>query len=252
MMRKFFALVPFVFCLASCDMFSSASESTTYTPNEVGIQIIDGEQTYNKTVLLNRLTDIDEYTKEGYGLEGIYDSPEGGTKYFSSDGKMLRNYVEGDPTVFYTHWQSIEGLTNTGTYEGPDELSYYQGYNFTPKASTTFGNAMKGNRSKNVKASISFYATETSSSEDWVYYISYDDSFIYGNKTANKIVDITGGKIIYPSASPSQYSISKIMSSADVSVLQAKLWISRGLTTGKGKIYTFLMNGALLANEHGK
>ena len=150
---------------------------------------------------------------------------------------MLRNYVEGDPTVFYTRWQSIEGLAHTGTYEGPDELSYNQGYNFTPKASTTFGNAMKGNKSKNVKASISFYATETSSGEDWVYYISYDDSFIYGNKTTEKIAEITGGKVVYPSASPSQYTISKIMSSADVSVLQAKLWVSRGLTTGKGKIY---------------
>lgn len=119
------------------------------------VTVIDGDNTSTYTVDYGTIPNIKQNTKSGYYFDGAYDNKDGGTKYFDHNGCSVMTWKRGNPRVFYVRYAPISQLHYKST-----TLNYSNVVDkrISLPMSDRFVNAIEGNKDKNVKIKVNFFA----------------------------------------------------------------------------------------------
>jgi hypothetical protein len=153
------------FALMACLMLSlMAGCSVFMDKNEVGegytqstLTFCDGDDSMQCVAMYGQEIEITPPTKNGFYLDGYYDSPDGGVKYFGGDGRSISKWEESFPTTLYARWNDISDLKLTIEVFGSDaEDGGVSGQRTsTVKLSDEFRNALKNNSDSRIKIEYS-------------------------------------------------------------------------------------------------
>ncbi len=127
--------------------------------NKIVLQIHVNEETLSVNAYEDEQVTIEKLAiKQGYYLTGYFDAPEGGTKYFDSNGNSLSVWSKNNPTEFYAQWGDID---NYVLFENLVWSKNY--YNFYSNTYFTILlndgdeiSAIAGNLSRKIHLSINF------------------------------------------------------------------------------------------------
>ena len=233
-------LLPF---LSSCGFFnrhyeSTSEESEPGVPIDVTINYGDGEVS-TQSVTTNDYAKINEKLKVGFGCLGFFDKEEGGVKYFDGSGLSVNVWQSDFPTVFYARYQAIELFKYSYTLNETHSFGHY--ISFGTKLNellktAEYKNALKANADKQIIFTFSFYGSESLNGNDWAVYFKTSNKYSEGNMTVSQIISTYQGIRIYPSDSFSLFSNTGYFTCRDASASGFYAHISRGATTGNGKI----------------
>ncbi len=94
------------FLFSALGLGSDDSESEN---NKIVLQIHVNEETLSVNAYEDEQVTIEKLAiKQGYYLTGYFDAPEGGTKYFDSNGNSLSVWSKSNPIEFYAQWGGID------------------------------------------------------------------------------------------------------------------------------------------------
>lgn len=161
--------------LTACNS-NSDSNPSRYSDDRVVTVYDEGAPTrYNFASSYDAYTKV--YSKPGYYMEGIYDAPTGGKKYFDELGKSLLPWNwDTNPKEFYTRYKEINGLTHTSDVlcEDATLASWSTRYDYDlPK---NIVSAAKGNLNRFVEITISYKAKDDVSENCYVYLLDSTDN----------------------------------------------------------------------------
>lgn len=93
------------FAFSSCQIVDSLGFSKSV------ITIVNDDSSYDQEIIIGSSSTIIEVpTKEGYYLKGIYDSTEGGTKYFHGTGAVSTPWQRRNSSKLYTQWGALSEI----------------------------------------------------------------------------------------------------------------------------------------------
>ncbi len=146
------------FLFSSLGLGNDNSESE----NKIVLQIHINDSTISVDAYEDKSVHIDKIaTKYGYYITGYFDAPEGGTKYFDSDGNSLSVWSKSNPTEFYAQWANVDNYNiiskpvvwdNTYSFNSEANLGYYTNI-------ATHVSAIDGNLSRTLRLTLSFKAS---------------------------------------------------------------------------------------------
>lgn len=196
------ALVIIAISLTACNLGSdsdSESPSGEYYKNNAIVVYDEGAQS-KYVFAANQYAHTRVYSKPDYFMEGIYDSPTGGTKYFDELGTSLQCWKNDGtmPTTFYTRYAPIDGLHSTSEilYEDATFTSWYTTCEYIPPKSIV--SAAKGNLNRYVEINIQFKTKDEVSDSCYIYLKDSTES----SATESQSCHIT------PTSKYEQYSVS--------------------------------------------
>lgn len=150
------------------DFFSSSglgNNNSELENNKMVLQIHINEETISVNAYEDEQVTIEKLAiKQGYYLTGYFDAPNGGTKFFDSDGNSLSVWSKSNPTEFYAQWGDIDNFVLTQEHKWDDQnyFSYYSYiyFNFCVTDGDKVS-AIAGNLSRKLHLTISFSFKET-------------------------------------------------------------------------------------------
>lgn len=166
-------LVIIAISLTACNLGSDSdneSPSGEYSKDDAIVVYDEGAQS-KYSFASSQYAHTRVYSKPGYYMEGIYDSPTGGTKYFDELGKSLTPWQNDGarPNTFYTRYAPVAGLHSTSDvlYEDAKSASWYAICEYVPPKYIV--SAAMGNLNRYVEINIQYKAKDEVSETCFVY-----------------------------------------------------------------------------------
>ncbi len=196
----------------SSDQYSSSSAKKTQT-----ITIYNGSTPTEYTVTLGETATIDVFTKPKYYFKGAYDSVEGGTKYFNSDGASTMIWGAGNPDTYYTQFGSIYDLTYSANQL--DETPYRWNGTATKyvefELDEQFKKAITQNLDENLKIDVSF---QLSCDKNWDFQQAWLTNMTQGGEKTVLLKNTTLVGEQYSSTSTSNILSARLFQSGKIYV----------------------------------
>lgn len=137
--------------------------------NKIVLQIHVNEETLSVNAYEDEQVTIEKLAiKQGYYLTGYFDAPEGGTKYFDSNGNSLSVWSKNNPTEFYAQWANVDNymIKDSVTWDNTYSFSSSKLLGFYTINSATIS-AIDGNLSRTIRFTLSFKASCPAYTAGW-------------------------------------------------------------------------------------